>query len=258
MTRVEGFEFDNEFDPLEEEQEAFLDPEMIDDDNPDDIEEMPVIPNMPEGVVRKGVFDANNYDDARDALRALFEKNPGRKPTFLSIIEMCENGKPASEISREVDELQEHNYSVYAPMTLCRALERAGALVVDIPESAEEAETNDGVEYLEITEEVDPIWTATQEGLDVLKEEREGKGVKELFEADGTYLAIYKRVLEFCDEEPRTKKEIDLIVDHDPLVQSPRRYSNHFIELLEAAHALEWKNNKWTITELGKKTLATM
>lgn len=257
-TNVDGLEFDDEFDPLAEEEELFLDSEMIDDDNPNDIEEMPIIPNMPEGIVEKGVFLASNYDDPRDAMRALFEKNPGRRPVYLSIIDMCKNGKPASQIAHDVDEIQKDNYSVYSPMTLCRALERAGALTVDIPESAEEAQGEDGVEYLEIKEEIDPIWTSTPEGLDILAQEQEGRAIRELLEKDGVYLEIYKRVLEFCNEKPRTKKEIDNIVDHDPLVQKPRRYSNHFIELLERTDALVWKNETWTITEIGKQTLRTL
>lgn len=254
---LNGLELDEEFDPLQENDDLdLLEDDFADDD--DAIEEMPLIPNMPEGVVKSGAFDAANYDDPREAIRTLFEKNPGRRPVFLSIIEMAKEGIATTELSKRVDEIQADNQSVYAPTTLCRALERAGALTVDIPVTADEVQTDDGVEYLEIKDEVNPLWTATQAGVDVLDEEREGRAIKELFEVDGKYLSIYKRVLEFCAEEPRTKKEIDGIVDHDPMVQEPRRYSNHFIELLEKADALIWKDSKWTITELGKQTLATL
>lgn len=249
-------DFMDEFDPLAEE-ETSIRADEIDDDDINDIVDIPLIPNMPEGVVRKGIFDASNYDDPRFALKELFEKNPGRRPIYLAIIEMCEGGKASSEITEAVDEIQSNNKSVYAPITLCRTLERAGALTVDEPgTSPDEIEAD--AEFLEITSQVDPIWTATEAGLDVLHAEREGTALKELLEIDGKYLEIYERVLAFCDEAPRTKKEIDAIVDHDPLVQSPRRFSNHFIELLEKADALIWKDNTWNITDLGKKTLADM
>lgn len=244
------FDLLDEFDPLAEE-EATIEVDTFDEDLAE-LVDVPVMPNMPEGVLKTGIFDASNYDDPREAISNLFEKNPGRRPIFLQIIEMCEAGKPSSEIVTEVDALQAHNQSVYAPITLCRALERAGALTVVEP--ADEPIDEDA-EFLEITEQADPIWTATEAGLDVLRHEREGGGVKNLLEIDAKYLTIYHRVLAFCKEAPRMKSEIDAIVDFDPLVQEPRRFSNHFIELLERHDALVWKDNMWNITELGKKTL---
>lgn len=251
---ISDFELDDEFDPLADEEEKLRPENEIDDEDMSDIVDIPLIPNMPEGVVRKGVYDKDSYDDPREALLSLFEKNPGRRPIYLQIIEMCEGGKASSEIVKAVDALQADNYSVYAPITLCRTLEKAGALSVDEPQTAIVQEDDDA-EYLEITEQVDPVWTSTELGLEVLRDEREGRAIKELLEHDRVYISIYERVLAFVDEAPRTKKEIDDIVDHDPLVQKPRRFSNHFIELLEKTDGLIWKNNTWNITELGKQTL---
>lgn len=245
-----------EFDPLAEE-ELSVDQDVIDDDNINDIVEMPLIPNMPEGTLKQGIFDAQTYEDPRDAITTLFEKNPGRCPVFLEIIALCENGKASSEIVSVVDEIQSHNKSVYAPLTLCRALEQAGALVIEVPESALTEQDAEG-EYLVIQDRVDPIWTSTQAGLDILHHWRGGGPLQELLEADHRYLSIYKKVLAFCTEAPRTKKEIDHLVDHDPLVQNPRRFSNHFIELLEKADALIWKDNAWHTTDLGRKTLESL
>lgn len=251
----DGFDLD-EFDPLAEEEGAIVSTED-DDDGFGGLVDVPLVPNMPDDLVRKGVYDASSYDDPSGALRILFEKNPGRRPIYLQIIEMCEDGKPSREITQEVDRLQADNQSVYAPMTLCRTLERAGALSVEIPDSAV-AQEAEGAEYLEITDHVDPVWTATEVGLEILAKEREGYAVKELLDFDKKYSEIYERVLAFINEAPRTKSEIDQIVDNDPLVQSPRRYSNHFIEHLERTDALIWKNNTWNITELGKKTLGEL
>lgn len=247
------FDLIDEFDPLAKEEDS-LDSERESDDEFEGLVDVPLMPNMPEGVVRKGVYDASSYDDPAKALTLLFEKNPGRRPIYLGIIAMCEEGKPSSEVTQEVERLQADNQSVYSPMTLCRALEKAGALVVEVPDSAVTQE-DDEAEYLEITEQVDPVWISTEVGLEVLTKEREGYAVKELLDFDKKYTEIYERVLAFINEAPRTKSEINAIVDHDPLVQSPRRYSNHFIEHLERTDALIWKNNTWNITELGKKTL---
>ena len=100
-------------------------------------------------------------------------------------------------------------------------------------------------------------WTSTDEGLTVLAAHREGSALEELLASDteSIYLPVYERVLAFCAQEPRTKPQIDAIVDDDPLVQKPRRYSNHFIELLENREALSWHDGGWNATELGRRYL---
>ncbi|MFR1640030.1 MAG: hypothetical protein ACLSVD_13250, partial [Eggerthellaceae bacterium] len=100
---------------------------------------------------------------ATEALQALIVRNPNRRPVLLNIIGLCEGGCPSSVISERVDEWQRDNWSVYAPMTLCRMLERAGALTLEMPDVSEEHESaEEGVAYLEIRETVDPVWRATR------------------------------------------------------------------------------------------------
>lgn len=247
-----------EYDPLTKHEEENL--TEWEEEADSDTEDMPMLPNMPEGAIPHGVFDASNYEDPTDAIRALLEKNPGRRPVYLSIIELCETGCTSSELTLSVDTMQAENQSVYGPMTLCHALERAGALEIDrgeeIKDSASTGDANTGDSgYLVVDSQVDPIWTSTKSGIRVLKDERGGRAYKQLFEVDGDYLFMYQEVLEFLSESPRTKAEIDALVDDDPRVQSPRRYSNHFIEYLESADALVWKNRQWTITPLGQVAL---
>ena len=93
--------------------------------------------------------------------------------------------------------------------------------------------------------------------LTVRAAHREGSALEELLASDteSVYLPVYERVLAFCAQEPRTKPQIDAIVDDDPLVQKPRRYSNHFIELLENREALSWHDGGWNATELGRRYL---
>ena len=100
-------------------------------------------------------------------------------------------------------------------------------------------------------------WTSTDDGLTVLAAHREGSALEELLASDteSVYLPVYERVLAFCAQEPRTKPQIDAIVDDDPLVQKPRRYSNHFIELLENREALSWHDGGWNATDLGRRYL---
>lgn len=246
-------DFDEDFDPLMDDQDDVVEGSDSLRES-EDIVEMPTILNMPENHQRSGVFDADKYASAKDALRALFEKNPGRRSVFLGILETCQEPCLMSAVAKTVDELQACNASVYSPATLCNALKRAGGLDIEIPEPPATTEQEDG-SCNEIGEELDPIWTTTLAGREVLVEERNGRAVKELFAADSDYIDMYLKVLDFCNGQPRTKSELDELVDNDPTVQNPRRYSNHFIEYLEHADCLIWKDSHWTITALGKTTL---
>ena len=141
---------DDEFDPLAVD-DGLIDQEEMDDDNPLDTVDFPTMRNMPEGMRREGVYTLERMGGAEAAVRSLLDHNPARRPVLLAILGWCEDGCATSELTRRVDEAQEHNRSVYAPTTLCRMLERAGALELEMPETSDAREdAAEGVEYLEI------------------------------------------------------------------------------------------------------------
>lgn len=240
-----GFEIEDE-----EEFDPFSDDAPEDDEG---IEEMPMVSELPEQVRRHGAYDADKYGCAEDAIESLMSHNPGRRPVFLKIIEYCTEPRTESEVAAVVDAAQASNASVYGPATLCRMLERSGALTCEVPETADEVVEDDGTEYLEIKEAPEARWTATDAGLAVAAAHREGGPLRELLAREAQYEPVYRKLLAFCAAAPRTKKEIDALIDGDPLVQRPRRYSNHFVELLESREALAWVDGRWTLTELGER-----
>lgn len=251
------------FDPLAEDFEPAQDGTDPDEDG---IVDLPVMAEMPEEVKVKSVFDKDRFASAQDAIEELLHRNPGRKPVFLQIIEFCCDEHTSEEVAQLVEQAQAENRSVYTPQSLCSILERAGALVsrTEEPQAPEEQgdlpadEGADGQpEAGEAAAHPTTYWTSTDEGLTVLAAHREGSALEELLASDteSVYLPVYERVLAFCAQEPRTKPQIDAIVDDDPLVQKPRRYSNHFIELLENREALSWHDGGWNATELGRRYL---
>ena len=132
--------FDDEFDPLAVD-DSEIDQEWMDDENPYDTIDYPTMRNMPETVHHDPVYSPARQGSATEALQALIVRNPNRRPVLLNIIGLCEGGCPSSVISERVDEWQRDNWSVYAPMTLCRMLERAGALTLEMPDVSEEHES---------------------------------------------------------------------------------------------------------------------
>lgn len=256
----EEFDLDDEFDPLEVNDED-IDQEEMDDENPYDTVDYPTMRNMPETMRRDAVYSPARQGSARNAILELFDHNPARRPVLLGIIGFCGlEGKPASEVTAEVERLQKDNRSVYEAMTLCRMLERAGAMELEMPEVSEEKEdVENGVEYLEIKEQVDPVWHATEVGMEVREELSQGAAFRDIvLDRDSKYLEVYRAVMEALAERPHSKVEIEELVDTFEIVQSPRRFGGHFIDMLERTDAIVWKDRSWQISELGRTLLPQM
>lgn len=252
--------FDDEFDPLAVD-DSIIDQEWMDDENPYDTIDYPTMRNMPETVHRDPVYSPERQGSARAALQALIVRNPNRRPVLLNIIGLAEGGCASSVISERVEEWQRDNWSVYAPMTLCRMLERAGALTLEMPEIAEEQESaEEGVSYLEIRETVDPVWHATDEALQLREEYMSGAQFRAIvLESDESrYAEVYERVMDALAEAPRKLAAIEELTDTMDITKSPRRFGQHFIDILEATDCILWGAGAWNLTDLGRAMLAEL
>lgn len=252
--------FDDEFDPLAVD-DSIIDQEWMDDENPYDTIDYPTMRNMPETVHHDPVYSPERQGSARAALQALIVRNPNRRPVLLNIIGLAEGGCASSVISERVEEWQRDNWSVYAPMTLCRMLERAGALTLEMPEIAEEQESaEEGVSYLEIRETVDPVWHATDEALQLREEYMSGAQFRAIvLESDESrYAEVYERVMDALAEEPRKLAAIEELTDTMDITKSPRRFGQHFIDILEATDCILWGAGAWNLTDLGRAMLAEL
>lgn len=250
----EGFEED--YDPLEVD-DSLIDQEDMDDENPYDTVDYPTMRNMPESMRREAVYTPARMGSAHAALLELFDHNPARRNVLLGIIDVCRDGCAASVVKECVDELQKDNLSVYAPMTLCRMLERAGALTLEMPQVANEVEdAESGVEYLEIRQKIDPVWHATEDGLAVYDELTDGSAFRDIvLDRDSAYLDVYLAVMEKLNEEPCGKAAVDDLVDTFEAAKNPRRFGGHFIDMLERVDAAEWKDRAWRLTDFGKEMI---
>lgn len=252
--------FDDEFDPLAVD-DSIIDQEWMDDENPYDTIDYPTMRNMPETVHHDPVYSPERQGSARAALQALIVRNPNRRPVLLNIIGLAEGGCASSVISERVEEWQRDNWSVYAPMTLCRMLERAGALTLEMPEIAEEQESaEEGVSYLEIRETVDPVWHATDEALQLREEYMSGAQFRAIvLESDESrYAEVYERVMDALAEAPRKLAAIEELTDTLDITKSPRRFGQHFIDILEATDCILWGAGAWNLTDLGRAMLAEL
>lgn len=253
----EGFEGD--FDPLFADDTA-IDQNDMDDNNPYDTVDFPTMRNMPQDFGHEAVYTPERQGDATRALLELIDHNPARRPVLLGIIEACEGGMATSELEGRIERMQSANRSVYAPMTLCRMLERAGALELSMPEPSTAAEDVEaGVEFLQITETIDPVWLSTEEALAVAQSFREGALFDDIvLNRDAQYLEVYRAIMGAVAQAPRSKQWIEELTDTFEIVKHPRRFGGHFIDMLEKTDALAWNGEAWQLTELGKRMLARM
>lgn len=181
---------------------------------------------------------------------------------LLAILRACSEPCTAEGVT-EAARAAAPGPSVYAPETLRRLLEEAGALErVDAdgaPYQEEQAQARvvevGGVEYLEPAEPPRPRWLATQAGRDALAADRPLARIEKLFEDQAVYLPIFKRVLTMCAQGgPTATSAINAAVDPDPLVQNPRRHTPFFTEKLESCDALTWDHG-WRTTDEGLEAL---
>lgn len=207
------------------------------------------------------VYSPARQGSATEALQALIVRNPNRRPVLLNIIGLCEGGCPSSVISERVDEWQRDNWSVYAPMTLCRMLERAGALTLEMPDVSEEHESAKEVwRTWRFAETVDPVWRSTAEALALREEYLAGKSFHAvvLGTDEVRYAEVYEAVMEALAEAPRKLADIERLTDTMDITKSPRRFGQHFIDVLETCDCVIWGDGAWNLTDLGRAMLAEL
>jgi hypothetical protein len=254
------FDEDDDFDPLAVD-DMEIDQEEMDDDNPYDTIDFPTMRNMPEAVRSRDVFTPENMGSAAEALRAMVKQNPGRRTVLLNIVGLCEGGCKSSVIAQHVDTWQRDNRSVYSASTLCRMLERAGALEFIEPETTDEVvDAEAGVTYLEIKEQVDPEWVATPEALEVRAELTNGDAFREnvLAGPELKYIEVYNALVDYLQAAPRSVEAIETFVDQFEIVKSPKRYGSHFVDVLEKVDFVAWQAAGWALTDLGKSLVGEL
>lgn len=222
---------------------------------------------------------------AEERIAALFRGMPGHEKLLAHVIEFCEEQQDSEDVYADLEAFRGSAVALYSADTICANLLRAGALdMIVLEDEASETEENEGVVEEAIagsdipegnaenaidkadsastpdTQRVELArfaYVATPEGLAAAAEVRAEVPVaqEKLFESDGMYLPIYLRILEAAaNGEGLSKKEIDAMVDKDPICANPRRYSGYFVKALEAAEAMRF-DSLWYITNYGQQFL---
>lgn len=118
----------------------------------------------------------------------------------------------------------------------------------------ETPELDDGA-TLQVSKPEPARYIATEEGLEAVAAEDPAARFRSFMDANPVYAPVFRTVLEACsDEGGATKKQIDALVDHDPVCREPRRFSGYFVDKLEDADAIVFEG-AWRITDAGRAML---
>lgn len=210
-------------------------------------------------------FDPKEIYTPAERIERLMAATKSTSKVLKSTLEFCREMQPIEAVNAHIDELQRSNASVYGPETLCRQLEDAGALLRvhedGTPASAIANEpvvvVVDGVEYLEAPAAKPSFWLTTEDGAGYLDSCDPAGDLKALLDREPQYAHVYAAVLGACAaDKGATAADLATLVNDDPAVQSPCRYSSYFVDQLQECFALEWRSKAWHATELGRAALA--
>lgn len=228
---------------------------------------------------RSAVFTPEACGSAEEAVVSLALTNTGRRPVLLGILAWARDGIDAEELFEKIEEAEAFNKSVFAPVSYCRMLERAGGLVAEVPEPSAEAregvtagegETAEGraaagtvaeeaVTYLSIEGDSAPRWRTTVAGLAALIRLSDGERFRaRVLDEDARYAEVYRAVMEAMAGEGAAREALCALAETYPVTRQPRKMGSYFIDVLESVDAACWADGLWALTPLGERLLPEM
>lgn len=249
-----------DFNPLEE--------FAFDDEGRDVLAEGPYSMPDPSAVpqFQRELVSFENHDTADERIEALFGQMPTMNRLLFSILARCTEPVASDELADHIQEASRHHHSVYAPLTLCGLLERAGAIVQTdgggTPLRCLEQEplrvVLEGVEFWRPAPAPEVFWSLTEEGRAHLDSYRPLELIARCFAEEPRYTDVLATCLRLCAQDGGASlRSIGDVVDDEPVLQNPKRYAMYFIDKLEHAAAVEWKG-QWIITDAGRQYLESL
>ena len=247
---------------LSEFEEALIAEEEREDNQPDFPE---VVENVAEPVffVKDEMADMRSFDEK---MKSLIGGMPGQRFVLLAILKSCIKRKDDEALTAIVSEEQKENRSVYSTLSICKMLQRVGALDRVLEDGSPYVEEDfqpqvaideDGQEYVQAIEPPVLYWETTEEGIAFANADDPVQRTLELFEENAKYQPIYRGILDVLSDGAVKTATLTEKFDDDELLQEPRFYTAYFLEQLEDAGAVRWTGS-WEITDTGRNALAKL
>lgn len=263
MSDIDVFTIDDDFDPLAEIGFDAPAEEQADSDY------LAPIPDADKSIVPEPV-----ELPAEEKIEKLLKGIPGQEFRILAVVQAAGTDEPkhAQDIIAEVDAAYPNSNSVYDTARVLRLLTEAGAVEPQAREDAapvvEEGEgyvltednfivDEDGERYLVVADQAPATYLATAAGMAAVESHLDAGALEAIVSAEPRYAPLYARILNMVSEEGgATTPQLNGAIDSDPLCEEPRRFCGYFVDKLETAGLIVWRDN-WFITNLGREALAT-
>lgn len=170
------------------------------------------------------------------------EAEPACRRLLYQLLEFCAEPRSSSEIHYWMAPFPEMKSGFHTPGMLLGWMVQAGAIA---PSPGEQSEK----------ESDDPEWRTTDAGCSAVRQNDASARLSALVSEMSPESAPYREVLEFC-RTPRSREEIETLLQ--PLCASrvPVVYPSYFIEQLEAVGGLEW-DGRWLTTAEGLRQIGS-
>lgn len=226
----------------------------------------------PVRLKRATVYTPEGAGSAEEAIISLARTNAGRRPILLGILEWAIDGISSEELFARIEEAERYNKSVYAPVSYCRMLERAGGLAMvreekqglagaqadsladagDVPADA----VDETVGYLSLEETAEPSWITTEAGVRALQSLTDGESFRSrVLSDDARYAEVYLAVMEAMGTQGAKREQLCSLAETFEVTRSPRKMGSYFLDVLEATDAAQWAAGLWALTDLGASML---
>ncbi len=174
--------------------------------------------------------------DASEKIMGRVLAEPAYRWVIYKILKFCETPHPVSQVEEAMLSFPEMANAAHSWALLLSWLEQSGA-----------------IEKVAVGRE-EGRWQTTPAGRKVAQEESPDKQIMTLFSAEPACREIYIQVLNFC-RTPRTRGDIEDLLDGDPRLEELGVRPIFFAERLEAAGGLEWIKRNWCTTQSGMQVL---
>lgn len=267
MTDLEVFTIDDDFDPL-----AATGIEV--DEEPDEFAEFSA--PIPDAELSRVPEPVQLPPEQR--IENLMKGLPGQRFRVLHLVSLTrEEPVTMEQMAAQLDIDYPQRASVFSAPQLVELLERAGGLEVVgqlADEAGEEAEAP-GIEasadvdamtdeelasylegeenVLEVEEAPALLYLATEAGAAVYDKYVNLEVIEALVTEEPRYGEVYRTIFQLlAPEEGATMKELDAAVNGFEVLQSPKRFCGYFLDRLEKAGAVEYRDT-WKATARGRQ-----
>lgn len=202
-------------------------------------------------------------------VRNCITAHPRRRELMYKILTWFDDEEHSeAEVEQKIESFPEFEDCLQNSHTILMMLVEAGAIAYFpinaegemLDESALEALTED--EYFDVVE--DFHCRITDEGKEAARRMSPDKRLDELFESHPIQIDGYKDVLRFLTEKPHTRYEIEAFCKGKSYLKAPAGVPlpymrpSHFIDKLERAGMIEWRDGKWTVSAAGRLVAAAL